>query len=150
MAAYLTSAFWGALTAGRFLSIPIAGRIRPRVILGASLCGCLISIGLPLLWPGSAALIWLGAIGAGLSMAPIFPTTLALAERRLAITGQITSFFFVGASLGGMFLPWLIGQLFERVGPPVTIQAIFVDLIVGGLVFMLLMAYAPRPAHPAQ
>ena len=32
-AAYLTSAFWGALTLGRLASIPIAARFRPAVIL---------------------------------------------------------------------------------------------------------------------
>ncbi len=31
--AYLTSLFWGALTLGRLISIPLAARIRPRLIL---------------------------------------------------------------------------------------------------------------------
>ena len=35
-AAYLTSAFWGALTVGRLLAIPLATRFRPRSILFAA------------------------------------------------------------------------------------------------------------------
>ena len=37
---------------------------------------------------------------------------------------------FVGASLGSMTLPWLIGQLFESVGPQVTMLTILGDLLV--------------------
>ncbi len=108
-AAYLTSAFWGALTAGRLLAIPIAARLRPRSVLLMDLAGCLVSMGIILLWPTSLVAVWVGAIGTGLAMASIFPTTLSLAESRLHITGQITSWFFVGASLGGMTVPWIIG-----------------------------------------
>ncbi|HLF02537.1 MAG TPA: MFS transporter [Anaerolineales bacterium] len=147
MAAYLTSAFWGALTAGRLLSIPLATQFRPRAILATSLLGCLIGVGLPLFISGSVTAIWAGAILSGLSMAAIFPTTLTFAERRLAITGRITSFFFVGASLGGMFWPWLIGQLFERVGAWATMATIFGDLLIGVAVFGAMMALAPKPVQ---
>ena len=33
MAAYLTSIFWGSLTAGRLIGVPVAARLRPRTIL---------------------------------------------------------------------------------------------------------------------
>jgi FHS family Na+ dependent glucose MFS transporter 1 len=145
MAAYLTSAFWGALTAGRLLSIPIANRFRPRTILAFSLAGALIGVALPLLLPASRAAIWAGAILAGASMAAIFPTTVSFAERRLRLTGQLTSVFLVGASLGGMFLPWLIGQLLEPVGPWVMMGAILVDLLAGVIVFVVIMRMAPQP-----
>jgi len=137
-AAYLTSAFWGALTLGRLLAIPIAARFRPRSILLGGLVGCLTSVGVILLWPDALAAMWLGTLGLGFSMASIFPTTLSLAERRLTITGQVTSWFFVGASVGGMTLPWLIGQFFESIGPRVMTFIIMVDLIVAMGVFAVL------------
>jgi len=127
-AAYLTAAFWGALTLGRLLAIPLAARLRPRSILFSSLAGCLTSVVLILLWPKVPAMTWLGALGLGLAMAPVFPTTLSLAERHLTITGRLTGWFFVGSSAGGMSLPWIIGQLFETVGPRATMLAIAVDL----------------------
>jgi len=138
-AAYLTSAFWGLLTLGRLLAIPIAARFRPRSILLADLVGCLASVGFILLWPNSLTVIWLGTFGLGLSMASIFPTGLSLAERRMTITGQVTSWFLVGAGAGAMSLPWLIGQLFESIGPRVTMFAIMTDLIVAVGVFAVLM-----------
>jgi fucose permease len=138
----LTSAFWGALTLGRLLAIPIATRVRPRYILLGDLLGCLASVGLMVIWPGSLAAVWLGALGLGLSMASIFPTTILLAERRMTVTGQVTGWFFVGASAGGMCLPWLIGQLFESIGPQVVMITLLVDLILNLGILLILLAYS--------
>jgi len=88
--------------------------------------------------------LWVGALGLGFAMAAIFPTSISLAERFLTLSGSITSWFFVGSSLGGMFLPWVIGQLFEPVGPRVTMFIILGDLLVGVAVFVLMMASANR------
>ncbi len=148
IAAYLTSAFYGAFTLGRLLAIPIAVRFRPRSILFGDLVGCLTSLCIILLWSKSFAAISLGTFGMGLSIASIFPTTISLAERRMPITGRVTGWFFVGSSVGGMTLPWVIGQLFESIGPRVTMFTIMVDLIVAVGVFALLMRFAPEPAAP--
>lgn len=145
-AAYLTSAFWGALTVGRLLAIPIATRLRPRSILMIDLAGCLVSVSAILLWPGSQTAIWLGTLGVGLAMASVFPTTISLAESRMTITGQVTSWFFVGASLGGMIVPWTIGQLFESIGPRVTMTTILADLALMTGVFVAWMLSARPPA----
>jgi FHS family Na+ dependent glucose MFS transporter 1 len=143
-AAYLTSAFWGSLTAGRLLAIPIAARLRPRSILLIDLAGCLISMGIILSWPHSLVAVWAGTMGTGLAMASIFPTTLSLAESRMHITGQITSWFFVGASLGGMTVPWIIGQLFEPVGPYATMMTIMAAVVLMAGVFVAMMLAARK------
>ena len=143
-AAYLTSAFWGALTLGRLLAVPIAARFKPAAMLVGDLAGCLVSVAVILLWPGAAAAMWIGALGLGLSMASIFPTVISLAESRMTITGRVTSWFFVGASLGSMTLPWLIGQLFESVSPRVTILAVGVNLLVAAAVFGWLNFHSKR------
>ncbi len=144
-AAYLTAAFWGALTAGRLLAIPIATRLRPRTILIGDLLGCLISVGIMIVWPQSLIALWVGAIGLGLSMASIFPTTITFAARRMPVSGRVTSCFLVGSSLGAMSVPWLIGQLFESIGPRVTMVVVLIDLLAACGVFALLMRYAGRP-----
>lgn len=138
-AAFLNSAFWGALTLGRLLAIPIAARLKPAQILLADLVGCLASLLVLLLWPAVTLAIWIGTVGTGLFMASVFPTTITLAERRLNITGQVTGWFFVGASAGGMVLPWLIGQLFESIGPGVTMIAIAADMLLALGAFALLI-----------
>jgi MFS transporter, FHS family, Na+ dependent glucose transporter 1 len=132
-AAYLTSAFWGALTAGRLLAIPLAARFKPGPILAVDTLGCLASLGLILLAPHSPLVLWIATIGLGLSMASIFPTAITLAEFYIPITGRVNSFFFVGASLGGMGLPWLIGQMFEPLGPLSMPASILFALVLMGL-----------------
>ena len=149
-AAYLTSAFWGALTAGRLVAIPLAARYRPRSILLADLVGCLLSVGILLLWPGWPAATWLGSLGLGFSMASIFPTAITLAERRVPITGQVTGWFLVASSIGAMFVPWLIGQLFEPVGPRVAMAIIFADLVAAMIAYGILMALDARSHEPEQ
>lgn len=144
-AAYLTSYFWAALTIGRLLAIPITARLRPRYVLLIDLAGCLLSVGLILALPHSLLAAQVGAWGVGLSMASVFPTMLTFAGRRMVITGRITSFFFVGGSLGGMFLPWLIGRLFEPLGPKVAMISLMINLLlsVGLLVMMIRTTSAP-------
>ena len=60
------------------------------------------------------------------------------------ITGRVTGWFFVGASLGGMFLPWLIGQLFESVGPQVTMLILVANLVIALGVYVVLIRYSTR------
>ena len=138
-AAYLTSFFWGALTLGRLLSIPITAKLLPKTLLWGALAGALLSMGILLAAQSSSTALWVGTIGLGLSMSVIFPTTLALAENTLSLSGQMTSYFFIGASLGGMTVPWLIGQLFERVGAVVTMITILITLLIAVGVFGLLI-----------
>ena len=151
MAALLNSAFWGALTAGRLLSIPLAMRFSARRILQGDLLVCLLSLGVLLLWPGSLAATWVGTLGLGLGMASVFPTTITLAEQRMTITGQVTSLFFVGSSLGGMVLPWLIGQVFEPFGPPSMVVLVLVDLLVALALYLMLIfrVHAAPVENPA-
>jgi FHS family Na+ dependent glucose MFS transporter 1 len=138
-AAYLTSLFWGALTVGRLIGIPLSARLRPSTILWIDLLGCVFSLGLINLFPGSETVLLAGTIGTGVFMASVFPTLINLAQQRMAITGRITSWFFVGASTGGMFLPWLIGQLFEPTGPQVTMQAMLANMFLSCLVFAAIL-----------
>ncbi len=138
-AAYLVSAFWGALTLGRLLAVPLAARYHPRSLLLADLVGCLVSVSVLLLWSSSPTATWLGTLGLGLAMASIFPTAITLAESRIGITGQVTGWFLVSSSIGAMLLPWLIGQLFESVGPQITMIAILVDLIAAVGIFAVLL-----------
>lgn len=148
-AAYLTSAFWGAFTVGRLLSIPLAARWRPRTILIMDLGGALLSVAVLLVWPHSLVAAWIGTLGLGVTLAAIFPTTLSLAGQRMAINGRVTSWFFVGASLGAMTIPWLIGQLFAATGPRMTMVAILADLLVAVVVCALLLwRSAPRTPLP--
>jgi FHS family Na+ dependent glucose MFS transporter 1 len=137
-AAYITSAFWGALTVGRLLGVPISTWLQPKTIIWVDLIGCLLGISLVVFFPLSSAVMWAGAILLGVSMASIFPTTLSLAEKRLHISGKVTSWFFVGSSLGSMVLPWVCGQLFVAFGPTAAMWLIFGDILLSIATFFFI------------
>jgi FHS family Na+ dependent glucose MFS transporter 1 len=141
--AYLTSAFWGTFTLGRLLGIWISTRLRPATILIVDLLGCLASLGVILLWRDSATALWIGAIGLGLFMASIFPTILMLAGERMRITGAMTGWFLAGASIGGMILPWGIGQTFVRIDPVTMPILVLVSVVVNLLVLLLFLSRRP-------
>jgi FHS family Na+ dependent glucose MFS transporter 1 len=137
-AAYLTSAFWGFFTLGRLAGIPISTRVGSNKILFADLIGCLLSLGLIIIGANSTNVLWFGTIALGLSMASIFPTMMTLAEEKMHITGSVTGWFLVGTGLGGMFLPWLIGQAFVLVGPQIVMKIIFVDIFVNIIILVVI------------
>jgi FHS family Na+ dependent glucose MFS transporter 1 len=123
-AAYLTSAFWGSLTLGRLLGVPVSTKLKPRAMILVDICGSLLACVVILVWARALAALWIGSILMGLSIASLFPTSINFAERNMHITGKITSWFLVGSSVGGMFFPWLIGQFFESRGPTVMVLVI--------------------------
>jgi fucose permease len=107
--------------------------------------GALASLGLMLAAPHSLAVTWIGTCGVGLCLASIFPAMISLAQRHMRITGRVTGWFFIGASAGGMTLPWLIGQCFEIAGPHTLMLILLLDLVAATAVLGLLILQADRP-----
>jgi MFS transporter, FHS family, Na+ dependent glucose transporter 1 len=120
-AALLTSAFWGLLGLGRLAGIPVLARFTPRQFLGVLMPLAMAGFSVAVLWPGRVWSLWAGAVGAGLAMACVFPTLQVFAGQSLSrgsrVSSRLTSFFFIGSASGSMTLPWLMGQVFEPLGP---------------------------------
>ena len=135
--AYLTSAYWGSFTLGRLLGIWVSTRARPITMLVLDFVGCVVSLGLILLFRESVIILWIGTVLFGIAQASIFPTFITLAEERMHVTGTITGLFLVGAGVGGMILPWLIGQAFEQVGAGAMMSMIFISVILNSLMLLL-------------
>lgn len=147
-AAFATSLFWGTFTLGRLLSIPIAIKLRPRQVLAVDLLGAFACVLILLIWPASVTALWISIAGTGLFAASIFPTMITFAENRIHLTGKTTSLFFVGASTGAMFFPWLIGQLYASVGPRVVPMTIISS--AGLLILLFGVLVSKFPANAAE
>lgn len=143
-AALINSIFWGALTLGRLISIPITMRFSARTLLAVDLAGAAASAALMVALPDAMPALWIGAFGLGLSMASVFPTMLSLAGARMTMTGNINSIFFAAASAGGMSVPWVIGQLFERAGPQALMWAILLCMILSSAAFVAIERHSKR------
>src|SRR6266540_1043915 len=138
-AAYLTSAFWGLFTVGRLLGVWVSTRLRSPTILFLDLAGCLASLGLIILGRESVTLLWAGSIGLGIFMASIFPTTMMFAGERIHVSGATTGWFIGGGGVGGMFLPWFIGQTFVTAGPHSMMTIIFTVISINLLIVLYLV-----------
>jgi len=136
---WLTSAFWGSFALGRLFAIWISTRLKPLAILQLDFAGWLLSTGLILSFPHSATMLWIGSILLGISLASIFPTFITLTEERIHITGTITGWFLVGGGIGGMILPWAIGQAFVHYGAGSMISIIFGVTIINILVLVVFL-----------
>ncbi len=148
-AAYLTSLFWGAFTVGRLLAIPIAARVKAKTILLVDLVGSFLCLMIIVAFPISNKTLWISSAGTGFFFASIFPTVLVLAEQPIALTGRIMGFFLVGSSLGGMGVPWLIGQLIDPIGPQVMPVIVLVTIFLCFLVFICLAISSQLRKNPA-
>jgi fucose permease len=136
-AAELLSSFWAAFTIGRVLAIGIATRVRPKWMLTIDLLGALGCTTVLLIVPSPTGL-WLGTLGLGLSLASVFPAALALAGEYLPLTGTVTSRIFVGASVGTITMPWVIGESFV-LGGQAPILAVLLNLAGATAVFVLIV-----------
>jgi FHS family Na+ dependent glucose MFS transporter 1 len=135
-AAYLTAVFWGALTLGRLVAIPVAMRYKPQHILRADFAGALVSLLAMLLWPRSLAAVIVTSAGLGFALASIYPTTMSYSGQTMLLSGKVTGLFAIGNSAGAMLVPWIIGQLFESAGPQSLTTVLVVDMLLA--LFVLL------------
>jgi FHS family Na+ dependent glucose MFS transporter 1 len=147
-AAYLTSIFWLAFTAGRLISIPVATCFKPKQVILTALFCCLSILTLGILFWGSSAVLWMMAIGLGFCMAPIWPTGFTLAGQSVTLTGRVAGLILLGDSLGGMVLPSLLGKVIEGSGPRSMVYLVFSSLVLTLLAFtgMLRLHPAEKPA----
>ncbi len=143
-AAYLTSVFWGSFAVGRLASTLLSLRWSPRRLILTSLAGCLAASSALLAWPGHPATAWIGAAGFGLFIGPLFANTFTLARETMDISGRVAGIILAGMSLGGLFLPWLIGQLFEPLGPVVMPAALLLDVLAAALLMFLFLLLSSR------
>jgi FHS family Na+ dependent glucose MFS transporter 1 len=143
----LNSAYWGALTAGRAVAIPLATRLLPRTMMILNLIGAAASAAVMMLFPGVPLAMWIGTLGLGFFVAPLFPTTINFAERRMPITGKVTGYFLVGANVGSMTVPWVIGQLFETVGPQSMVSTVGAVTLIALALFVVIMRYTRGDAR---
>jgi len=115
-AAYLTSAYWGAIMVGRLISVAVSLKVRPKVMLFVYLIGCVLSALFLITFSTSLAAVWICTITLGLSVSTLVPTTFTLTGDNLHISGKLAGWLVIGIGAGNLVVPWLIGQLFEPVG----------------------------------
>jgi len=115
-ASYLLAAYWGALVLARLVLSRISLRISGQVLILGSALGVASSVALLIAAP-SLLVAAVATVLLGLTIAAIFPTTLALAGWRYASHSGTVFGILIGVALtGGLTLPWLAGRIAEDRG----------------------------------
>ncbi|HET8984379.1 MAG TPA: MFS transporter [Trueperaceae bacterium] len=106
-AAGATSIYWGAVTLGRILAVPVSARVKPgAMVIGSltvALCALVAAHWIPVA-PVAFAVV-------GLGLAPVFPTGLAWLNRAMPLRAeQLTPVALAAANLGPVATAPLIGM----------------------------------------
>jgi MFS transporter, FHS family, glucose/mannose:H+ symporter len=133
-AALVASAFWAAITVGRFAVVPLAARLKPRdLVLGASIVGLL-----GLVLAQVPALAVPGYVLAGLGFAPVFPTTIAWLQWRFGERGErLTPLVLAAGNVGPVIGAPAVGVVVMASSPASipTVLAGVAALLVASVAF---------------
>jgi len=110
----LNTAFWVSFTLGRLFAVVLARRVRPGLMLAGSCALTVALLAVMAIADGAHAMVWVTTILIGIAVAPQFATMIAYAEEHITLSGRSTSWFVSSAGIGGLTLPFLIGQLLDR------------------------------------
>lgn len=137
----VVSVYWGALTLGRFAFGQAAAHFGTAAVLRVGFVGAIA--GCAMLAPGLPRFVAIAGIALlGLSLAPLFPTIIALTPGRAGerLAARAVGMQVAAAGVGMAFGPALLGVLARRIG----YEAIPPALIVVAILLPLLNHLASR------
>ena len=126
----VTATFWLGFAVGRGAAVWIATRATAAQMLTVSVLGTVVAAVGFWVFEGPGAMLWVTTFVFAVSVAPQYASMMAFAETRLALSGGSTAALVASSGLGVLVLPWLLGQLFDGVGP----QALPPTIAIGSIV----------------
>ncbi|NP_766098.2 major facilitator superfamily domain-containing protein 4A isoform X1 [Mus musculus] len=145
-AGYLPSLFWGFITLGRFISIPVSSRMRPATMVFINVVGVVVTFLMLLIFSYNVIFLFVGTASLGLFLSSTFPSMLAYTEDILQYKGCATTVLVTGAGIGEMVLQMLVGLIFQAQG---SYSFLVCGVIFGCLafIFYILLLFFHR-IHP--
>jgi FHS family Na+ dependent glucose MFS transporter 1 len=113
----MITTFWVGFMLGRVAAIWLARVITPGRMVASSMAVSVVAAVLFTVFRGPGPMLWVVTFLFALSVAPQYASMMAFAESHLALSGRNTAALVAASGLGGLFMPWLLGQLFDAVGP---------------------------------
>ncbi|MFD4869757.1 MFS transporter [Streptomyces sp. NPDC058412] len=140
-AATATSAYWAAMTIGRFVAAPISLRWSAPSILLVScvgMAGFLLLATVPALAPYAY-------FGVGLMIAPIFPTCLPWLNRAVPGVAAAGAYVIAASMIGGVAFPPLLGAVIDTMEVNTVPLLLFLLAVICGVLSLWLRRNAPDP-----
>ncbi|NXQ53141.1 MFS4B protein, partial [Anthoscopus minutus] len=142
-AAALNSVFWGAFAVCRAVAIFGAAFLSPATMIVVSLLCSAASSSALAFFAHYRASLWVGSAVYGASMATVFPSGISWIEQYTVVEGKSASLFVVGAALGEMCIPALVGHLQGRFhNIPVVMYTAFATSLITLLLFPMMYKLA--------
>ena len=140
-AAQLASLFYIGITAGRFVSGFLSGKLGDRrmIVIGA----CILTCGIVLLFiPADVEVAIAGFIVIGLGCAPIYPSIIHSTPANFGAenSGAIIGIQMASAYVGSTFIPPLFGLIANRLG--FNILPVYLLIFVGLMIAMTELTFA--------
>ncbi len=149
-AAALTAVFWVTFCAGRLSAAAIAPRVEAASLILGSCVLAVVAAGALAGWGPRPWVVWSATALFGLGIASQFPMMITYADERLKLSSAATAWFVTGAGAGGLTLPYLVGQIFDRYGaramPVTTLIFCAFTLAWFGVITVVLRRHAARHA----
>lgn len=146
-AAGVNSLFWGSFAACRGVAIFFATCMYPGTMILLSLVGSTVSSLLLCLFSKQQVVLWLCSALYGASMATTFPSGIAWVEQYTTVTGHTAAIFVVGAALGEMVLPALVGLLLGKFhDQPLLMYLSLVTATFTSIIFPVMYKLASSPS----
>jgi MFS transporter, FHS family, glucose/mannose:H+ symporter len=143
-AALVTSGFWLALTLGRVAGAAWGERFTAYAVLWMSLLGMLAGAVLLAIGTGSVPLTIAAVLVLGFCAGPPFPTIVAIGTATFRDgQGKATAVIVAMGSLSAAILPWLEGNVLDKLGE--SANALFILVLTG---LMVALYAAVRRAGP--
>ncbi|KAK1338105.1 hypothetical protein QTO34_001215 [Cnephaeus nilssonii] len=150
-AAGLNSIFWGTFATCRGLAVFFATCLQPGIMIVLSNIGSLLSSLLLVLFNKSPTCLWIATSVYGASMATTFPSGVSWIEQYTTIHGKAAAFFVVGASLGEMAIPAVIGILQGKYPDlPVVLYTSLGSAVATAVLFPVMYKLATSPLSRQQ
>jgi MFS transporter, FHS family, Na+ dependent glucose transporter 1 len=144
----VVTVFWAGFTFGRAAAIWVARRVSPGWIVAISMIVAVVASVLFAIFPDGGPMLWVVTFVFAVSIAPQYASMMAFAESHLALSGRNTSLLVAMSGVGGLLAPWVVGQLFDGVGPealPTVMVTCAVLTAVVGLVAGRAVLSGQRP-----
>ncbi|MFD8635638.1 MFS transporter [Streptomyces sp. NPDC059533] len=140
-AATATSAYWAAMTVGRFVVAPLSLRwSAPSILIVccAGMAGFLLLATVPAFAPYAY-------FGVGLMIAPIFPTCLPWLNRAVPGVSAAGAYVIAASMIGGVAFPPLLGGVIDTMEVKTVPLVLFALAVVCGVLSLWLRRGAPDP-----
>lgn len=150
-AAGLNSLFWATFAVCRGLAIFFAACVYPGTMILLSLVASTVSSLLLCLFSKEQMALWFGTGLYGASMATTFPSGISWVEQYTTVTGHTASLFVVGAALGEMVLPALLGFLLGKFhDQPLLMYLSLITATFTSILFPVMYKLASAPSSQSR